>query len=63
MRHLLLALVEASKMGLSFAEGFEPWLNDLYPCRMPIFNNLHFLVGSNVNEWEATKQETGNRYS
>ena len=53
----------ASKKGLSFAEEFESWLNDLYSYRMPIFNNLHVVVDSNVNKWEATKQETGNRNS
>ena len=47
----------ASKKVLSFAEGREPWLNDLYPCRMHTFNNLHVVVGSNVNKWEATKQD------
>ena len=54
---------QASKMGLSFAEVFGPWLNDRYPSRVPIFDKLHVFVNSNINEWDPIEYDAGNRYS
>ena len=48
-------------MGLRFAKGLEPWLNDRYPCRMPILDILHVVVDSKVMNWSqlSKTQEIG----